>query len=545
MKKIFYYLFFILFLISFFNSCSSTPDINKTINKKNITIDSSSNNSKILEITSSYTLNSLLLPVIQLNNFMLSMDYFNQFLNDNDYIFPDYLFTILALEKGSYQPGIGSVLKSVSDIPDFLFEKAFLLATDDGNKWWRYHITAQGNDLLVEVLANSYGVPLKIRFADSSTGMHYEKIPDLAIDFARAETEAPSEQLTASINEKISKDIAEGFSNGFNNPEIVGEEAVTTPAGKFMAVHVKDYKSESENTNYWLSPDVPGGIVKISVIDSSGNESSITELSEITTLSSPIISGTSTSTYSNNNSPGSDNNYSEPGYSEGTMESPILINANEDYYGSVSDKGTSYYKFFNKIRSDLFIEISGLEGVAELIYFGKDSQYDNWTTSSEGSPLNVEDYMLSPGTTVYFTVHDIADEYSIGEHYSIYVNQNPILDPIGIMIKGDIYKKAVELASGKSYILGVGIEGLDYYKTTIKKGSSLKITVLKEPESGRLIWFDTGNGNYSSMFTEEIENGRQITINGLKSGTICYYYFTSDMSLTDPLQKLELKITEK
>ncbi|MCD6398163.1 MAG: hypothetical protein J7L71_11555, partial [Spirochaetaceae bacterium] len=462
-----------------------------------------------------------------------------------DYIFPDYLFTILEMEKDSYQPGVRTVLTSGSDNTGFQFEKAFLLETDDGNKWWRYHITANGNDLLIEVLANSYGVPLKIRFADSSTGMHYEKIPDIALDFARAKTEAPSEQLAASIAEKISKDIDEGFSNGFNNPVIVGEEPVTTPAGMFMAVHVKDYKSESENTNYWLSPDIPGGIIKISVSDTSGNESSITELSEITTLSRPVISGNSISIYSNNNTSGFDNNYSEPGYSEGTQESPVLINADEDYYGSVSDKGTSYYKIINNKRSDLFIEISGLKGIAELIYFGTDSKFDNWTTSSEGSSLNVEDYMLSSGSTVYFTVHDIADEYSVGEHYSIYINQNPILDPVGIMIKGDIYEKAVELTSGKSYNLDAGNEGLDYYKTTIKKGSTLKITVLKEPEAGRLIWFDTGNGIYSSMFTEEKNNGRQITIDGLKPGTICYYYFTSDMSLSDPLQKLELKITEK
>ncbi len=543
MRVVFYNLLIFLFIISFF-SCTSSPKLFETVNK-NVSLNSSIPQSENLKIAGAYTLNSLLRPVIQLNNFTISMDYFNQFLNNNDYLFPDYLFDILAMEKGSYQTGSGAVLKSGSGMPDFQYEKVLLSNTAKGNKWWRYSIVVNGNDLLIEVLANSYGVPLKIRFLDSSTGINYEKIPDLALDFSRAEEEASSEQLTASIDEKISKAVDKSLSSEFNNPEIIREETVTTPAGKFMAVLVKDYKSETESTNYWLSPDIPGGIVKISVTDISGKESHVMELSKIISSAHSLIPGDSINTSSYNGTPGFDNNFSEPGYSEGSIESPVNINPHEEYYGSVSDEGTSYYKIVNNKRSDIIIEVSGQEGISELFYFGTDSKFDNWTTSSQGTALNVEDYMVGSGTTVYFTIHDVADEYSIGEHFSIYVNQNQILDPIGIMIKGDIYAGAEELSPGKSYILDVGNEGLDYYKTTIKKGSVLTITVVKEPEFGRLVWFDTGDGRYSSMFTEETDSGRQITINGLKPGTICYYYFSSDMTLYDPLQKLKLEITEK
>jgi len=154
--------------------------------------------------------------------------------------------------------------------------------------------------------------------------------------------------------------------------------------------------------------------------------------------------------------------------------------------------------------------------------------------------------MVLSGETVYFTVNDIIDEYSIGEYYTIFINQNPILDPLGIMLKGDIYDNAEELESDKSYSLMAGSEGLDYYKTTVKKGPTLIIEILNEPDSGSLLWFDTGNGSYSGMYSDwSSDNSKTIKVEGLESGTVCYYYFTSDIDFFDPLQKLELKITER
>ncbi|MEA1911697.1 MAG: hypothetical protein U9N32_08520, partial [Spirochaetota bacterium] len=234
----------------------------------------------------------------------------------------------------------------------------------------------------------------------------------------------------------------------------------------------------------------------------------------------------------------------EPGLSEGSMEFPILISPYEEYYGSVSDEGISYYKFTNTKRADLFIEVFGFEGYAELVYFGNDSKFENWSTRSEGGMLNVEDYMVLPGETVYFSVNDIIDEYSVGEHYTIYIDQNPILDPIGIMMIGDIYNSALELESGDSYSLAAGSDGLDYYKTTIKNGSTLIIEIVNEPDFGSLEWFDTMNGSFSGMSSEWGSGSKTITIEGLKPGTECYYYFSSDTDLLDPLQKLVVEISE-
>jgi len=112
-------------------------------------------------------------------------------------------------------------------------------------------------------------------------------------------------------------------------------------------------------------------------------------------------------------------------------------------------------------------------------------------------------------------------------------------------MKGDIYTYANELEAGKNYSLLINSEGLDYYKTTIKMGSTLLIEITDEPDFGQLVWFETENGSYSSMYTEWGNNSRSIIIEGLEPGTICYYYFASDSALYDPLQKLELEITEK
>ena len=545
MKKTAGFLIIVVVIAFFLGSCASISEIPVSSEKEQPQKVSVSK-SEYLKINTPYTLESLLVPVIQMNDFMMSLDYFGQFLEYNDYIFPDYLFQILGMETTTYQPGEGTVLygKPENGSLSFAYEKALLSRDDSGNSWWQMRIEFNGRELFLEVLSNKYDIPLKIRSIDMETGLGFEIVPDIAFDFENAINEVPAEQLAASVQDKIEQNILEGLSMYFTNPEIIGEEILETPAGKFMTVLVRDSYSDTEWVNYWLSPDVPGGIVRISFIRDGVLESNVTELIELSDLVEPRIPEDNvfpmvTGNY-DNDIPGS----MEPGVSDGSSESPILIYPEEIYYGSVGDGEISYYKFNVDRRSDLFIEVEGLEGEAELIYYGEDRNYYDWTVSSQGSSLNIEDYMIDGGKTIYFSVNDITDEYSIGEHYSINVYQSYILDSIGIMMEGAIYDNAEELASGKKYSLSVGSEGLDYYKTTVKKGSTLRISVLNEPDFGSLMWFDTGNGSYSGMYSEWGSGTRTITIDGLEPGTVCYYYFSSDTDLLDPLQKLELEITE-
>ncbi|MCK5197570.1 MAG: hypothetical protein KAR21_04430, partial [Spirochaetales bacterium] len=338
---------------------------------------------------------------------------------------------------------------------------------------------------------------------------------DIAFDFENAIDEVPAEQLAASVNDKIEQNISDGLSYLFTKPAIIGEEIVETPAGKFMTVHVRDLRSDTEWVDYWLTPDVPGGIVRTSFTSKGAAETNITELVELPGLVEHKISEENlfSMIFGNYNDdiPGN----MEPGFSEGSPDSPILLYPEEIYYGSVGDGEVSYYKFKIDRRSDLFISVEDLEGGAELIYYGNDSKYYDRSVSSQGFSLNVEDYMVDGGETVYFSINDITDEYSVGEHFSINVYQSYILDSIGIMMKGDIYNDAMELDSGNKHSLSIGSDGLDYYKTTVKKGSTLRISVLNEPDFGSLIWFDTKNGSYSGMYSEWGSGTKTITIEGL------------------------------
>ena len=545
MKKPAVYL--ITVIIFLLGSCASISDLSissKIEEPQKI----SSGNSDYLIINSPYTLESLLVPVVQMNNLAMSLDYFNQFIEYGDYIFPDYLFRFIGMEASNYLVGEGSVLYSYQEnnTPLSSYKKALLSRDVDGNSWWQLQITFYDVELFLEVLVNKYDIPQKIRFINNETGIQYEIVPDIAVSFEEALSEMPLDELELSVKNRIDQAFEEDFVNIITNPIIVGEELVETPAGRFKSVHIKDLRSDTTWVNYWLSPDVPGGIVRTSFTADGSSETAITELIKLQVSAQSIFQTKALVL------PGTGNDYNEipknmePGYSEGSSDYPILLFPDEIYYGSVGDGETSYYKINVDRRSDIIIEFQNLAGLAELLYYGEDSSFENWSTGSEGAyALNLEGYMIDSETCIYFSLNDIPDEYSIGEHFSINIYQNYILNSTGIMMKGDIYNNAEELVSGKIHNLSVSSEGLDYYKSTVKKGSSLEITVLNEPEYGSLIWFDTQNGSYSSMYSDWGSGYKTIIINGLKPGTECYYYFSSDTELYDPLQNLELRIIEK
>ena len=96
MKKTAGYLITVVVIAFFLGSCASISDIPVSSEKEQPQKVSVSK-SEYLKINTPYTLESLLVPVIQMNDFNMSMDYFDQFLEYNDYIFPDYLFNILGM----------------------------------------------------------------------------------------------------------------------------------------------------------------------------------------------------------------------------------------------------------------------------------------------------------------------------------------------------------------------------------------------------------------------------------------------------------------
>ncbi len=218
----------------------------------------------------------------------------------------------------------------------------------------------------------------------------------------------------------------------FSKPEVLGEEPVDVGAGFYEAVHIRDHTA--------------GQILKIEFKDAEGKMAYITELLAITSgAQSQIDEGELIPKPHYENIVEQEQKSYE---AEGNPETPVEIVLGEPYFGSVGPEGASYYSITVERQGDLYIEVSDHSGDAELIYYGKDALFEDWTTSSQGATMNVEDYLVEAGATVYFAIVDHADEYSDGEGYTISARQEFILDSTGILMKGDIYTQAAELAGG-------------------------------------------------------------------------------------------------
>ncbi|GAG13300.1 unnamed protein product, partial [marine sediment metagenome] len=212
---------------------------------------------------------------------------------------------------------------------------------------------------------------------------------------------------------------------------------------------------------------------------------------------------------------------------------------------SVGPERTSYYSVTADRQSDIFIEVSDLAGDAELYYYGQDGTYQDWITASQGSTLDVQDYLVTGGTTLYFSIIDYRDEYGEGEGYTINVYQQFILDSTGIMIRGDIYTEAQELVSGRSYRESLKPEGLNYYTVTMSAGSTLTVQVDGLSQYAALSWFDVQEGSYSGAYSSSDETAQRLEVSGLSPGMVCYFYISGDTTLIRPGELFEITVREQ
>jgi hypothetical protein len=213
---------------------------------------------------------------------------------------------------------------------------------------------------------------------------------------------------------------------------------------------------------------------------------------------------------------------------EGSPAEPVVLLPGDYHRGSVSPEGTSFYRIDVQRRADISIEVSDLEGDAELFYFAGDAGYADWVSASSGWTLDMQEYYAEPGMRLYFSITDYADDSGEGESYSIQVMEDPVLSTTGIMIRGDIYTGAEEVGAGGRFRKSLGSEALVYYKTTVRTGPNLRIEAENLPPGANLVWFDTLEGSYGSGATE-MQDGRTIvTVSGLAPGSVCLYYVVGD-----------------
>jgi hypothetical protein len=244
---------------------------------------------EFLEIENSYDLESLLLPVLRYNNLVLSFDFYPQFVLEGDFVFPEYMHRVFGAERSPYRSGEGIILVAgYEDMGIDLRLEQSLLGMDEGGSWWRIDQTYLDQRIRYEVLVSDAGVPRLIRYADPKTGALRESVPDYSEAYETPSGDSDPDalnRLDLQRRERFEKE----WSYAFNRPRIVGEELIETVAGRFMTVHVHDAYDDEDlsSADFWISPDVPGNIVRIRY-NSPGQPAYVVELLELTTGNTPV-----------------------------------------------------------------------------------------------------------------------------------------------------------------------------------------------------------------------------------------------------------------
>jgi hypothetical protein len=495
-----------------------------------------------LAITQEYDLESLLQPLVQLNLLRESADYFGQFVWDDDWIFPDYLFKIFWLDSGPYREGQGTTL--VSRTPqgeiDHRLSRALVEVLPDGSRWWQVSQEVGGQELFYEVLVSPLDIEEALRYLHPESGEHYEYISIFGEQAEQALETMSEEELRARIQGDTAEELARYRQFVVNDPQVLGQEMVEVAAGRFPAVHLQDALGDEGQyrADYWLSPAVPGGILKMVYSNPGNGEEWTTELSEMTEgntrqLLEVRAHGAGAA------APG------RQAESEGSPDRPVELFVGQPHYGGVGPEDASYYALTVDRQSDITIEVSELAGDAELYYYAEDPTFENWVTSSQGSSLNVEDYLVPAGTTLYFSVVDYSDEYGEGELYTITVGQSFVLDRTGIMMRGNIRGEARALESGRSYTESLERDGLNCYEVLVRSGGTLMIEAVGLSEEAALSWFDAEGGTYSGASSSWEAGVQRLEIDGLQPGTRCFFYISGDTGSIGPQERFRLTVSEQ
>lgn len=139
-------------------------------------------------------------------------------------------------------------LKQEEDDQKVEFEKAFLTTDDKGNQWWRVSWKTGDQSFVYEGLIDPESGSVKRLRAKDTDG---------------TVGEIPVTEQTRTIYsepQKLTEESIEGAT--------IGTEQLQTPAGTFTSEHVQYMAmGMGGNMEWWLTPDVPGGVAKYLIND--------------------------------------------------------------------------------------------------------------------------------------------------------------------------------------------------------------------------------------------------------------------------------------
>jgi hypothetical protein len=169
----------------------------------------------------------------------------NQFMVMQAQIAFNYAFSAGGLWAGQkgYKPGEYTKFRWTMEEEDpIVMERAYLKELDDGNQWWRVSWEDSEGSWIWEALidpASAQMLRMRARDADGNEG---------EVPVSGQAVYMPAAELT--------EESVQGAT--------VGKEKVSVPAGTFQTDHVV-YMTGEGQAEFWLAPQIPGGVVKYQI----------------------------------------------------------------------------------------------------------------------------------------------------------------------------------------------------------------------------------------------------------------------------------------
>ena len=170
-----------------------------------------------------------------------------------------------------YKEGQGTVWEVVSETGEgtesFESERALLKKLPDKTSWWRLHYSDGEENILYEYLLDTELNILKVRYRNPETGEVEEWISE------------PSEESEQETEEEV-QEVSEEDYGSYDR----GRETVTVKAGTYTADHlVYEDEEDKGRIEWWVTAEVPNGVVKYLATDLEDNSEVTGELVDVRT----------------------------------------------------------------------------------------------------------------------------------------------------------------------------------------------------------------------------------------------------------------------